>query len=326
MKPYNPPMRESSLLQHIYGCNASLPAAVTIPPGDDMAMLRLGGADVLVTVDQVADGVHFDLRTTPLAKVARKAITRNLSDVAAMAAVPVGAVVAGCLPRDFGEARANELFDIMRAVAESFGCPLVGGDIAMWDQPLVLTVTVLAEPAGVAPLTRRGAKLGDVVCVTGELGGSLEPLNGRTHHLDFEPRLAIARQLASDADARPHCMIDLSDGLASDLRHLCNAADAPLAAEVWVDRLPTSAAAHAAAHRDGRPVWRHALTDGEDYELCFTVEPATAERALPKAIEGVPVTPIGIMVPREDNAAVITVKLPDGTIEPLEAEGWEHKG
>lgn len=322
-------MRESILLQHIYGANASLSRRVTIPPGDDMASVRVGGADVLVTVDQLADGVHFDLKTAPLGKIARKAVTRNLSDVAAMAALPSCSVVAACLPRGFGQQRANDLFDAMRAVAGVYDCPLVGGDVAIWDHPLLLTVTILAEPAGVAPLTRRGAQPGDVVCVTGKLGGSLETTvavaggEPYTHHLDFEPRLVVARMLATDAACRPHCMIDVSDGLAVDLGHLCRAAD--LSAEVWADRLPISRSAHAASHRDQQPPWRHALADGEDYELCFTVSPAAAERALPDEIEGVPITRIGI-VTETQGAPAVNVKLPDGTIEPAGDAGWEHTG
>ena len=236
-------MRELDLLQHIYAANAALPAGVTIPPGDDMGAVTIGDAQVLITVDQVADGVHFDLKNSPLEKIARKAITRNLSDVAAMGAVPVAAVVAGCLPRGFGEANANALGDHMRAVARGFGCPLIGGDISMWDHPLLLSVTVLAETKGVDPLLRTGAREGDVICVTGALGGSLvtmpdetQPRDSRgrreyTHHLDFEPRLNVARALASSAELRPRCMIDLSDGLAQDLPRLCGPREAAPAKE-----------------------------------------------------------------------------------------------
>jgi thiamine-monophosphate kinase len=324
-------MRESNLLRHIYASNASLPATVTIPPGDDMGGLRLDGRDVLVTVDQVADGVHFDLSNTPLQKVARKAITRNLSDVAAMAAAPVGAVVAGCLPRGFGESNANQLFDSMRDAAASFGLPLIGGDISIWDGKLILTVTILAEPRGVEPVTRRGARPGDVICVTGQLGGTLESTRRDdgttyTHHLDFEPRLALARQLAGSTDTRPHCMIDLSDGIAADLPRLCEAAtsgDGGVSAELFADRLPISPAAHAASHRTGRPPWLHALSDGEDYELLFTIAAPAAERALPRQIDGVPITQIGVVTDPADGARV-TIKLPDGSIEPVDATGWEH--
>src|SRR4051812_7406374 len=117
-------MKEFDLLHRIWSFNASLPPRVTLPPGDDMGALRLTGRDVLVTVDQVADGVHVDLRTQPLEKVGRKAIPRNLSDVAAMAARPVGAVAAAALPRGFGEARAAALFEAMRTVAAAYDCPL----------------------------------------------------------------------------------------------------------------------------------------------------------------------------------------------------------
>ena len=137
-------MRERDLLKHIYAANAGLPADVGIPPGDDMGAVSVGGQQVLVTVDQVADGVHVDLANTPIEKTGRKAITRSLSDVAAMAAVPVGAVAAASLKRDFGEPRAEALFDAMRQTAQSYQCPLIGGDISVWDGPTILTVTVFA--------------------------------------------------------------------------------------------------------------------------------------------------------------------------------------
>ncbi len=314
-------MREFELLRHVYGKNRDLASHVTIPPGDDMGAVRIGGAEVLVTVDQVADGIHFKLESTPLAKIARKAIARNLSDVAAMAAQPVGAVVAASLPRNLGEARAKELFDHLRRAAERWNCPLFGGDISMWDHPLLMSVTVLAEPAGVEPVRRSGAKPGDAIFVTGELGGSLENIDSCVHHLDFEPRLELARQLARNPATRPNCMIDLSDGLARDLGHLCRAAG--LSAEIHANELPLSAGAYAAAHRDSRPLWRHAVGDGEDYELCFTVSADVADR-MPTQIDGVTITRIGSMTqPAAD--PVVTVRLPMGGTEQLE-DGWEHRG
>ena len=333
-------MREFDLLRHIYAANAGLPPRVTIPPGDDMGAVRLSGGggegggarqdrDVLMTVDQVADGVHFDLRTTPLAKVGRKAITRNLSDVAAMAAKPVAAVAAACLPRDFGEALARELCDALRTTAAAYDCPLIGGDLAMWDHPLIVTVTILAEPwPGVAPVLRQGAQVGDTIFVTGPLGGSLETVNGHTHHLDFEPRLEIARVLASDPRTRPHCMIDLSDGLARDLGHLLEAAG--LTARLGP--LPISPAAEQAAARDRRAAWEHALGDGEDYELCFTVSRDAAallqgSGSRPPAVqaEGVSLIPIGTVTGPSDGPR-LTVALPDGTTRPVGDLGWEHRG
>jgi len=308
-------MKESELLDHIYRANAALPPGVTIPPGDDMGAVRIGDANVLVTVDQVADGVHVDSETTPLDRIGRKAMTRSLSDVAAMAARPVCAVVAASLPRNFRRSRADSLFDAMRRTAESYECPLIGGDISMWDSPLLLTVTVLAEPAGIDPVTRSGALVGDIICVTGRLGGSLEAVDGRTHHLDFEPRIELARKLAGDPATRPNCMIDLSDGLARDLGHLCRAAD--LCAELEAEAIPAN------PHVD----WVHALSDGEDYELCFTIDARRAEANLPDQIDCVPVTQVGRIVDRPTKTdAQVSVRLPDGQVKPVTDWGWEHRG
>ncbi len=321
-------MRELNLLSHIYRSNNALPPHVLIPPGDDTAAIRITDPAVLVTVDQLADGVHVDLATTPLEKIARKAITRNLSDIAAMAAKPLAAVAAACLPRDFGDDRAVQLFDAMRRTAEQYNCPLVGGDIAVWDGRLLLSVTLLAQPDGVTPVTRAGSQPGDHIYVTGALGGSTHTLDGYTHHLDFEPRLNAARILAKTLTTRLHAMIDLSDGLAMDLPRLCGADNpdqAQLQAELWVDQLPISPAARAAAQQDGRPPWQHALCDGEDYELCFTVADHPPQPSVPDQIDAVPVTRIGVIKPHDGKSPTITLKMPDGSTQPLERAGWEHK-
>ena len=312
-------MRELTLLEHILRSHRSLPDAVTIGPGDDLATLRFGDDQLLVGVDQVADGLHFDAACTPLAKMARKAITRNLSDVAAMASEPVAALVAACLPASFGQRRATELFEQMRLIGSRFGCPLIGGDIAIWDQPLVLTVTILARAGSIVPVRRCGAQVGDLICVTGQLGGSGLTVEGYTHPLDFEPRVALARTLAGARHTRPHCMIDLSDGLGVDLPHLCRASN--VAAEVWVDRLPISDRARSAGPA-GEP-WRCALDDGEDYELCFTVSPGQAQSGLPDQIDGVPISRIGVIRPA-DSDHLLTLKLPDGSLKAAGHMGFEH--
>ena len=312
---YNAPMRELNLLHHIYRTAGSATANhVSIPPGDDMGALRIGKQDVLVTVDQLADQVHFDLGSTPLEKIARKAITRNLSDVAAMAAVPVGMVAAASLPNDFGEARAEQLFDAMHKIAADFHCPLFGGDISMWDQRLLITITVLAEPQAIEPILRKGAQVGDCVCVTGKLGGSLLTINDYTHHLDFTPRLAQARELATQY--APHCMIDLSDGLAKDVAHLCRAAD--LGVSIDAARLPISDAAVAMSKQTGKPAWAHAIGDGEDYELCFTC----SKDDVPVKLFDTPVQVVGKITAEPAR----NIRLSDGSLQSLDKFGWEHTG
>lgn len=299
-------MGELDLLRHIYGSNASLGKRIIIPPGDDMGAVRIGDSDVLVTVDQVVDGIHVNLANTSLEAVGRKAIVRNLSDVAAMAALPVGAVAAALLPRDFGQQRANELFDHMRRVAEQYDCPLFGGDIAMHDGPLVLTVTVLAESAGIGPIRRSGAVAGDGIYVTGELGGAWDTQGGGPH-LTAEPRIKEARSLAGNGSMQLHSMIDLSDGLASDLRHICEQSNVDVAIE-----------ATAIPCRPGVNV-HHALTDGEDYELCFT---ATGD--VPHTLDGVAIHRIGTILDRAGTPTEVTLIEADGTRQSLSAGGWEH--
>jgi len=311
-------MRESALLEHIYR-TASMTGPGVIPPGDDMGALNIAGASVLVTVDQLADQVHADLTTMPLKKVARKAVMRNLSDVAAMAAKPCGAVVAATLPRDFGEARATELFDHMKSAAEGFNCPLIGGDIGMWEGKLLLSITVFAEPAGIEPILRSGARRGEGVYVSGALGGSLEPIQGHAHHLDFTPRLGLARALAAEPTTRPSAMIDVSDGLGRDLLRLCQASQASALLEA--DRLPISDAAKQAAARTGDPAWQHAVSDGEDYELLFTAP----KDAVPGHLAGVALHRIGeIVEPAGEPSATLT--LPSGEQVDLATHGWEHQG
>ncbi len=304
--PYNTLMREGDLLQYVYEQSRSLGGSfghVTIPPGDDMGAVRLGGQDLLVTVDQVADGIHVDLATTDIARVGRKCITRNLSDVAAMAAKPVGAVMAVSLPRDFGDGRSRALFDAMRTTAEAYECPLIGGDINIWKGPLLVSVTVFAEPAGVEPVLRSGASPGDHLYVTGKLGYSLET----GHHLDFEPRLAVARALASQPRTRPTAMIDLSDGLAQDLPRLTGHA------MVETQLLPIR---HCTGPSD-RPAWQHAVGDGEDYELLFAAPP---DAGIPRELLGVTVTRIGLVTANGG----VRVQLPDDTPAELSGLGWEH--
>lgn len=311
---YTTAVKESDLIAAIVAGNAKLPGHVLVPPGDDMAVLRVAGAELLVAVDQVIDGVHVDLATTPIEKAGRKLVCRNLSDVAAMAAIPVGMVCCVALPGSMAEAQAKRLLEAVRQAGERYGCPLVGGDTGMHDGPLTLSVTVLAEPAGIAPVTRKGAEPGDLLYVTGRLGGTQIEHDDTTKHLEFEPRIELARQLAGDPATRPAAMIDLSDGLARDVLHLT------ANALVAVEDLPIAAAAHVAAKASGQPAYRHALGDGEDHELLFAVRPEQAN-----AVEAMAQSPPGLF-------CIGTVTVDGGLVAVTQAGvpvdlaglGWEH--
>jgi thiamine-monophosphate kinase len=270
--------------------------SVLVPSGDDLAVLKWDAADLLlVGVDQVLDGVHFDSTIHSPRAIGKKAMNRNLSDCAAMACLPFAAVASVALPQGAGLEYAKELYLGLREAADPFDCPVVGGDTGSWPGRLAVSVTILGRSAAVAPITRAGARPGDGIFVTGALGGSLA---GR--HMTFVPRVHLARELA--AAARITAMIDLSDGLARDLAHICR--ESGVGALLDADRIPI--------HADvgGDNVLSHAIGDGEDYELLFT----SADN-----LSAVGVTRIGeITAARE-----LLLRTPKG-VEPLALRGWEH--
>jgi thiamine-monophosphate kinase len=242
--------------------------------GDDCAILDAGAhTDLLVTTDMLMDGRHFRLEPDGPESVGYKAMGVNLSDIAAMAGIPRAAVVAVALPRQTAVVVAQGLHAGMRALADRFGVELVGGDTNAWDGPLVISVTLLGQASARGAVRRAGARPGDAILVTGPLGGSL--FVGR--HLRPEPRIAEA--LALHELAPIHAMIDLSDGLSSDLGHILDESGG-LGAILDASAIPIHADAAAMSLRDGVPALDHALNDGEDFELCLTLSPEDAARLL----------------------------------------------
>jgi len=244
--------------------------SLLVPPGDDAALVPITTSAVLFAADMLLEGVHFDLQRMSAQLVGRKALAVNLSDIAAMAGTPRSVTVSLALPRQGGMQLAETVSAGLAMLAAEHDVSVAGGDTNSWDGPLVVAVAVLGEPHRLGSVTRAGARPGDVVLVTGELGGSLP--SGR--HLSFAPRLAEARHLKERYGVT--AMIDLSDGLAADLRHILVASG--VGACLDRARIPVSAAARQAAATSGRPPLEHALGDGEDFELCFTAPPAAASR------------------------------------------------
>src|SRR5438552_2798214 len=188
---------------------------VLVGPGDDTAVLAWpADRPCLVTTDMLLEGSCFRLAEAGARRVGRKAMAVNLSDIAAMAGRPVAAVVSVGLPRGAGPALAEDLYVGLRELADAFHTPLAGGDTNSWNGGLVISVTLLGEATERGPVLRSGAKPGDWLLVTGPLGGSL-----RGKHLDFTPRVTEALALHQHADL--HAMIDISDGLAGDVGHIC---------------------------------------------------------------------------------------------------------
>jgi len=288
-------------------------ARVGLGIGDDCAMVRFPpGAEVLATTDMLLDGRHFRLESDGAEGVGYKALAVNLSDIAAMAGVPVAALVSVALPRAAAVQVAQGLLTGMKPLAERFGVALVGGDTNAWDGPLVVSVTLLGEPTPPGPVRRSGARAGDAILITGPLGGSLL---GR--HLRPEPRVREAQALHRAAAV--HAMIDLSDGLASDLGHILEESG-NLGAVLDASAIPIHDDAVALGRRDGRPTLEHALHDGEDFELCFAVAQNDAARLLQAPPEGVRLYQVG-----EVSAAQgLWLRNESGEVEPIAALGFDH--
>jgi thiamine-monophosphate kinase len=302
-------MREFDLLEHVYRSNAVLGPRVHIPPGDDMGMVELRGVRLLAAVDQLVEGRHVRSGTA-VGLIGRKAVARSLSDIAAMAACPVATLAAVVLPPGFGEPCAAALFDAMQQTARAHHAPLIGGDIAIHADahaPLVCSITVLAEPADHPPVLRSGARMGDGVYVTGELGATMTA-DGGGHHLAFQPRIELALALSRRLGSRLHAMIDISDGLGRDASHIAERSNVQILIEA--QRLPCRTGADQ----------RGAMSDGEDYELLFA-----AAGEVPGTLDGVPITRVGETRPAPEPGAPRVLVIIDGRTVSGDEMGWQHQ-
>ncbi|MFA5645207.1 MAG: thiamine-phosphate kinase [Candidatus Ratteibacteria bacterium] len=273
--------------------------------GDDCAVVKKGKGFLLLTTDVVVEGVHFD-DSASLRGVGWKALAANISDIAAMAGLPKWALVSFGLP-DGNPDRVKTLYQGILDVAEKFGVEVIGGNITS-SATLFVDIFLLGESAGIAPVMRCGASLGDALFVTGFLGGSRA---GR--EFSFIPRVKEARRLCKKVSVS--AMMDISDGLSTDLRRLCLASNTGF--DLEADRIPISP--EAIAHtRSSQDALMAALSDGEDYELLFTVPSSEAEK-VPSCIVGTKVSYIGKIT----EAGRYTASF-EGNSFLVEPKGWFH--
>ncbi|HYE32809.1 MAG TPA: thiamine-phosphate kinase [Methylomirabilota bacterium] len=247
---------------------------VVTGPGDDCAVVDLGVPDklFLLKTDAVVEGSHFHAESEP-ERIGRKAIARCCSDIAAMGGTPLHALVTLGLPPHFDVAVLDRVYAGMRAITDEFKISIVGGETTRNPERMFISIAMLGSVGRERCIRRSRAQAGDAIFVTGELGGSIE---GK--HFDFVPRLKEGQWLAENLPLT--AMIDVSDGLASDLRHILNQSN--VGAELFEQSLPVSRVAklRAREHSNAKPPTLAALTDGEDFELLFTLPSKSAVAAL----------------------------------------------
>jgi thiamine-monophosphate kinase len=302
-------------------------SAIQTGIGDDCAVLRLAGRgkssdEVLVTTDFSLEGIHFRREWHPAESVGHRCLARGLSDIAATGGTPVAAFLSLALPRDVPQNWVDRFSQSLLTLAEKYGVTLAGGDTAESPGGILADIVVVGSvPRGKAVM-RSGARAGDRIYVSGELGGSAaavermlarpkRKLNPKEYSRHFfpEPRIKLGRILREKSLAT--AMIDTSDGLSTDLSHICE--ESGVGAELWADAIPRASVGRPAREVD-LPL---ALHGGEDYELLFT---ARAGMSLPSRIAGVAITCIGEMTRKRG----IVVRNKSGSGYELQPRGWEH--
>jgi thiamine-monophosphate kinase len=308
-------MNEFELIQRL---TRSLPSnkSVVVGPGDDCAVLDFGLPDrlLLFKTDAIVEGIHFAPETPP-EKIGHKALGRCLSDVAAMAGTPTAALVTLALPRNFESEFVEVIYSGMSALARRHDVAIVGGETTTNPERILISIALLGSVPRGKNVLRSGAEVGDAIFVSGELGGSL---TGK--HLDFEPRLDEARWLTQNFSI--HAMLDVSDGLAGDLRHILKASR--VGAQLHSTAIPISREARRSAKAESstKTPLLAALTDGEDFELLFTVASKDAVPLLDAWKVQFPKVELSCIGKITDGEG-ITIRDKEG-VRPLTAHGYEH--
>jgi thiamine-monophosphate kinase len=308
------PLKEKIIIQTIREAAPGQRRRGYLGIGDDCAVIRLPpGHEALVTTDFSLEEMHFRRAWHPADSVGHRCLARGLSDIAAMGGIPQAAFLSLAVPRELPQRWITQFVRGLLRLADRYQVLLAGGDTSESQGTILADIVVLGSvPAGTAVL-RSGARPGDLLYVSGTLGRSaaaLEELrqgkklrpSSRPKHFYPEPRVAVGRYLREKKLATS--MIDISDGLSTDLGHICE--ESKMGAIVYANSLPV---------RDDQIDL--ALHGGEEYELLFTARP---DRDVPKQIAGVPIVPIGEIIAGKQ----IKLAKSDGTTEILKPGGWQH--
>lgn len=338
--PHSDPPDEFEFIDSLRDQIGPRHAGLVLGIGDDAAVVHnQPGSETVVSTDLLVEDIDFRRSTTPAVLLGHKSLAISLSDIAAMGARPNWTLISIGLPEDvWTNDFLREFYDGLLELAEHYGVSLIGGDTSRTTEKIVINSTVMGEcPTGKA-IKRSGASPGDQIFVTGSLGASGAGLRliergahlagqnfteSETHRLDHlllrhlrpEPRVGWGMVLGQEQLAT--AMIDLSDGLSSDLNHLCK--ESSVGALIESTKLPVDAHVVELCGRRALDPLQLALHGGEDFELLFTVNPAQVGK-LPRRVDGVEITRIGEIVDPSKN-----VKISEGThIWELKPGGWKH--
>jgi thiamine-monophosphate kinase len=309
---------------------------VVVGIGDDVAVLRASSENVwLATCDVQVEGIHFLRSAIDPRSLGRKALAINLSDIASAGGVPRYALVSLGLPADLEVDFIDELYAGLRAEGKAFGVDIVGGNISRSRMGVFIDVFLLGEAIRDNVVLRSGAKVGDYIMVTGNVGDAAAGVA-----MLLDPRLSTNEAYAAAARQRRDgpmprvregaligtlreatSMIDVSDGVAGDLGHICERSG--VSARLYGERMPVSPDNRSLALAAKGEEWYFALHGGEDYELLFTAPPCSAGRLARKITSetGTSVTIIGEIIPPGEQSELV---LADGSVLPLEESGWDH--
>ncbi len=307
--------------------------------GDDAAVLSATDQQRVVSTDLLIEGVHFDLKYVPLAHLGYKAVSVNVSDIAAMNAIPTQITVSIAISNRFSVEAIDELYKGIQAACENYNVDLIGGDTTSSPVGLLISVTAIGKADAKDIVYRKGASKGDIICVTGDLGGAylgLQILEAEKQAFMADPNAKpeleeysyiVGRQLKPIArmdvihelkehNVVPTSMIDVSDGLASELLHLANASN--LGLRIFEDKIPIDKETYdVAINKFNITPSVCALNGGEDYELLFTIKQEDYE----KIKNHNDISFIGYMSVKEDNCMLISR---NEQLVPLKAQGWVH--
>ena len=328
---------EFGLIEHLTSLFETKNESTLKGVGDDAAVIKAGEKCLLISTDLLLEGIHFDLSYYPLKHLGYKAVTVNVSDIYAMNGTPKQITVSIGMSSKFSLEAIEEIYAGIKSACEFYEVDLIGGDTSASKQGLVLSITAIGEAEEKNIVYRKGAKDGDLLCVTGDLGGAyvgLQVLEREKRVFLADPNAQpdldghdyiIGRQLKPEArkdvieffkkaDLLPTSMIDISDGLSSEIFHLCSQSE--IGMTVYEDKIPIDPTTYNMAREFDFDPTMTTMNGGEDYELLFTID----QKDYDKVKTDTNITVIGHCVPRGEGIHMISKS---GNKHPLKAQGWK---